>query len=436
MPNLTNLDATWMNADLLESLVHLQKLERLSISRLQGSQSEDNEFFEPSFQGSKRIKELNMADSSQMTDSALVSITRTCQQIRVLIVSGNRCLTHEGLIQWCDQLFSPPLLPKTPAGEISDFVPMTELTTINFANCSRIQSIGFQALFERSRHLQHVNLMSTRVGDEALQVLAAKNQGLRTVVLNCCVAISDAGLQTLLRDCRKLRAVSFLYCNRITVRVFFQNLWRCLGLKELRFSLNGWHVDLIERGIEGPTPEVEVNPSVILQHEDGFQGITAPQSHYYEPHLEFMIFGKPELDDTTDHHTLTQGLEPEDSFSSMQEYRQRLILSRMYGQIERLCQLEILDMRNTHLPFDLASGLCRLGRLEKLQILEWTGLEQPLGPPEITWLTGTVNKAAPLPSLHQLVFKGGYSMSKELLRKLKDHRPNLEVQLTQLLDHS
>ncbi|KAI7829517.1 hypothetical protein BC939DRAFT_10086 [Gamsiella multidivaricata] len=486
MPNLLDLDATWMDADLLASLVYLQKLERLSISRLQGSQSEENEFFEPSFQGSRRIVELNMADSSQMTDSALVSITRTCPQIRVLIVSGNKGLTHEGLIQWCEQIATSSSSSSSSSASLhhhpnysftnsrlylskAPVVGMTELTTINFANCNQIQSTGFQALFECSRNLQHVNLMSTRVEDAALQVLASQNKSLKSLVLNCCAAISNLGLQTLLRQCRQLRAVSFLYCHRITIRVFFQNLWKCLGLQELRFSLNGRHMDLIEHGLTGgaPAPVMEVNPSAVTtdtetETETGIQGDAS--SVFYEPQLEYLVYGGPELDDTpmnsnqlsasvnnintTPMSSLADHFhrDEDNSFSSVQEYRQHLILTQVYRQIEQLTQLSVLDMRDIHLPLDLAKGFSRLGHLEKLQVLELTGLGQPLGQPEVDWLLGAMNQdtlvveeqsrreKTPLPSLHQLVFKGGYSMSTKLLQKLKDHRPCLEVQLTQVKD--
>ncbi|KAG0204169.1 hypothetical protein BGX28_003784 [Mortierella sp. GBA30] len=505
MPNLLDLEATWMNADLLEALIHLQKLERLSIARLQGSQPEGNPYFEPSFQGSKRIKELNMADSSQMTDSALVSITKTCPQIQVLTVSGNRCLTHEGLIRWCQQLSStarhPPLSSQAsppyyyyslnnpslsiPKALQTKHEGMTELTTINFANCNRIQSEGFQALFECSHHLKHVNLMSTRVEDEALRVLSTRNLGLQSIILNCCAAISDQGLQMLLKFSRNLDSVSFLYCHRITVRVFFQTLWRCLGLKELRFSLNARHKDLIENGLE-------LNGDPGQEQEDqglsAASSVIAPSSKklFHEAQLEFLIFGKPEADDIelshaganvvnsrgngddalalTDPHMDAAGM----SSTSVQEYRQRLILAQIYRQIERLVCLQTLDMRDIHLPLDLDSGLARLGRLERLQVLELTGLDKPLGPAEVDWLVGVcdessayvsdkevgqqhqtevevvqdVTKACELDNKHRhfhsldtLVFKGGYSLSTPQLEKLRTSRPRLDVQLIQVKDH-
>ncbi|KAF9936236.1 hypothetical protein BGZ65_002625 [Modicella reniformis] len=463
MPNLIELNATWMNADLLESLVHLQKLERLSISRLQGSMSQDNMYFEPSFKGSPRIKELNMADSSQMTDSALVSITKTCSKLQVLNVSGNNYLTHEGLIRWCEQLQGSS---RSVAATVV-VVGMTELTTINFGNCNHIQSQGFQALFERSRHLQKVNLMSTRIEDTALQVLATQNSGLQTIILNCCPCISDQGLQTVLKTCRQLKVVSFLYCNRITVQVFFQNLWKCLEMEELRFSLNNRHLDLIEHGISNSdggggggslSSQNSEQQNDLLSNNNGLQ-----TSKFYEPQLEFMIFGRPDPDDSLDADTVNRGQGSSSTLTSVQEYRRRLILTQIYRQIERLGQLQILDMRNIHLPLDLTSGLSRLGRLATLQVLELTGLEQPLGVSEIEWLASAMPwicrttapgaatssldermqlqqdscfsiepSSIPLPRLRRLVFKEGHSMSIELLKKLNCCRPWLDVQLTQV----
>ncbi|KAF9192783.1 hypothetical protein BGZ51_004768 [Haplosporangium sp. Z 767] len=465
-----------MSADLLESLACLQKLERLSISRLQGSQPEDNPYFEPSFQGSRRIKELDMAYSPQMTDTALVSITRACPQIQVLTVSGNVCLTHESLIRWCDGLTSSPpssssssssssLLSLPMSLEMGDLA-MTELTTINFTNCVRILSVGFQTLFERSRNLQDVNLMSTRVEDEALQVLARQNQGLRSIVLNCCAYISDQGLQGILRSCHQLESVSFLYCNRITIQVFFQTLWKCLGLKELHFSLNARHKDLIENGL---------GQSAVQEQEDGLSqdhtldpASFVQQPPFYEPQLEYMIFGGSDVNDqdqtsssnaalynTSNVQSDALGINghmdaASSSASSVQEYRQRLILAQIYRQIERMGQLQTLDMRDIHLPLDLASGLWRLGCLDQLQVLEWTGLVKPLGLHEIDWFAGNLSsirselglnlesssvvKRYPLPSLTTLVLKGGFSLSRTLRKRLKSCRPRLKLYQIQVKD--
>ncbi|KAF9117196.1 hypothetical protein BGX27_000045 [Mortierella sp. AM989] len=399
MPNLIELNATWMNVDLLESLVYLQNLERLSISRLQGSYSEENMFFEPSFQGSKLLKELCMTDSSQMTDKALASITRTCPQIQVLIVSGNNCLTHEGLIGWCRWLSSLEEDPKSSSvyGSVAPGInphlstTMTALTTINFKNCNRIQSSGFQALFERSHHLEDVNLMSTRVEDAAL-----KN------------------------------------------------------------GLPGQH-----HGGNGDITEAQVNEQSVLQEisqAPHIPIISDSQPMFYEPQLEFMIFGEPDLRNADAHTPLlavtnsnisvgpaVYATNPNPlelpfhthavSSTTLQEYRRRLISAQVYRQIGQLLCLQILDIRDLYLPLDLASGLERLGGLYQLKILECTGLENPMGVPEVNWLLGLRSKQDigmiihPLPSLRQLVFKKGYGIPSEYLQTLREHRPLLDIQL-------
>ncbi|KAF9574117.1 hypothetical protein EC968_007369 [Mortierella alpina] len=485
MPNLLDLEATWMNTDLLQALIHLQKLERLWIPRLQGSQSEDNPHFEPSFQGSKRIRELNMSDTSLMTDASLVNITKTCPYIEVLTVSGNGCLTHEGLIRWCEQLRLQSSAYRRASHSISRTLDspctaMTALTTVNFANCNRIQSEGFEALFERSHHLQHVNVMATPIEDGALRVLAKQNADLRSVVLNCCARISDHGLQNLLRTSRKLEAVSFLYCHRISVQVFFQVLWKCIGLKELQFSFNIGHKTLIENGlstsghqdsglqeahhVQGSDPESMIS---LLAPANGSSSSSSP--HFHEPQLEFAIFGGPEEEDNESKGMGSEGagavsesMGGSDPFvdaararsASVQEYRQRLILSQIYRQLERLTSLELLAVRDIHLPLDVRSGLARLGRLEQLEVLYLAGLDKPFGPAEVDWLTGATGTAAAvhekqplsptdqsafrrtsplqgthqiLPSLKTLVFKGGFSLPRVLRQKLKFARPLLDL---------
>ncbi|KAF9348361.1 hypothetical protein BGX34_002524 [Mortierella sp. NVP85] len=497
MPNLIELDTTWMNADILEPLAYLQKLERLSISRLQGSMSDDNEYFVPSFKGSSKIKELNMAYSSQMTDSAFVSITRTCRQIEVLNVEGDCRLTHEGLIAWCDQLAAEAaaaaaegendhnhdddvtavtgqrrsmgagaLRFETGVGQVG----MTHLTTICFANCNRIQTDGFQTLFERSRHLQNVDLMATRIGDEALHTLSTRNAGLHTLNLNCCPNISDQGLQSVLRTSRQLRVVSFLYCNRITVRVFFQNVWKCLDLQVLRFSLNARHADLISHGVtavQGTNSQDTTTTATATAATTTEQDVS---NYFYEPQFEYMVFGKPDPEDDPQQHinsgildiSLSEtpqsrhqdenagsplGTAAPSQWASVQEYRQYQIVSQVYRQIERLKQLQTLDIRNIHLPLDIASGFHRLGHLKELQVLMLTGLERPLGELEIAWLTNTIHqegmqlpdddtdveplsKEVPLPQLRELVFKNCQGLSMDLLKQLKNYRPLIDVQMT------
>ncbi|KAG0335220.1 hypothetical protein BG004_000084, partial [Podila humilis] len=201
MPNLVELEALWMNADLLESVIQLQNLERLSAPRMQGSHPDDQSYFLPSFTGSSKITHLNLSDSHLVHDQVLVQIVRACPKIQVLALSGNRCLTDVGLVEWClggtkeqsetvatndivsssQDSSTPLLLPRhKPASEIGF---STSLTSINFSNCDKIESVGFEALFGNSHQLQDLNLMSTKVGDRALDILATNNNGLRSLIL-------------------------------------------------------------------------------------------------------------------------------------------------------------------------------------------------------------------------------------------------------------
>ncbi|KAG0054099.1 hypothetical protein BGZ83_011983 [Gryganskiella cystojenkinii] len=514
-PNLLELEASWMIADLLEAAVHLKKLERLSIPRLQGSHSEDNCYFRPSFQGSKNLRYLNMTDTHLMTDEALFQINKACPNIQVLAVSGNTSLTHDGLIQWCDALdsaaestssslsneekeFKPIVVTAgtlstsaafttfTTLNSVKSIQGWTELTTIDFTNCNRIQSEGFEALFQHSRHLQDVNLMSTRVQDKALFYLADQNPNLRSVVLNCCAHMSDVGLRKLLTTCVALESVSFLYCHRVSVSVFFHQLWKCLNLKELNFSLSTLHKVLIEFGLGTHGNNINGNNNssssssntmglaAVINNMESLitESILPTASEFFEPHLELQIFGEPDLETmdglppyavsesssapsmttspTTQAHSSGP---PSPGVSSVQEYRQQLILEQLYRQIERLSSLEALCMRDLHLPLTLARGLWRLGRLDRLKSLEWSGLEVPLGAPEVEWLAGgpagqSVFKGGegrnsgqtqeiidedvttlPLRSLKQLVIKGGYGMSTAQALVIQEQRPQLDIRL-------
>jgi len=405
-----------------------------------------------------------------MTDEALFQITKTSPHIQVLTVSGNRSLTHRGLIRWCEAL--EVACPKeVDANEESMSSPQsfivahqwTELTIVNFSNCNQIESEGFEALFERSRHLQDVNLMSTRVEDKALTLLADNNPDLHTIVLNCCAHMSDSGLRHLLTTCESLESVSFLYCHRVTAGVFFHRLWKCLKLKELQFSLNSLHQILIEFGLTTTISE----PSLGGVGAMATQSVLPTAAGFFDPHLEYQILGAPmplpapdvteETDlDTMDGLTSFDGasstsqphgnIPPTPIVHSAQEYRRQLILKQIYSQIERLSDLESLHMRDLRLPLTLSTGLWRLGQLDRLRVLEWTGLEKPLRTPEIEWLSGrrkcqrrddVIHEEAeaasmPMRMLERLMIKGGFGMSVSQAQEIQICRPALDIQLSHI----
>ncbi|KAG0030090.1 hypothetical protein BGZ81_003087 [Podila clonocystis] len=445
MPNLVQLDALWMNADLLESVIELQHLERLSAPRMQGSHPDDHSYFLPSFTGSSKITHLDMSDSHLVHDKVLVQITRACPQIQVLALSGNSCLTHAGLIEWCGGLHLPePSLSSAQDYILQPKLPLftTSLTSINFSNCNKIETEGFEALFQHSHQLQDLNLMSTKVGDTALEILADNNKHLRSLVLTCCAAISAQGLSRILRTSRELESVSFMYCSRVSAMVFFQlPLWTCTQLRELRFSLNKRHLDWVENGLSAAESASMVAMAQLLDgnnttgNDSGQNAATGGDIHvmdllaeegseFYEPLFQHFVEGieiplsSPSDDDTSRKSTdstrspLSSPMTPVPP-TTIQLYRQRMIVAQLYRQIERLTLLRVLDMRDLHLPLDLDSGLWRL--------------EQ-----EVAWLTSGEADEKPLPGLRQLLIKGGYGMSTAERVVLQAGRPELDLQLIQV----
>ncbi|KAG0034716.1 hypothetical protein BGZ82_005630 [Podila clonocystis] len=465
MPNLVQLDALWMNADLLESVIELQHLERLSAPRMQGSHPDDHSYFLPSFTGSSKITHLDMSDSHLVHDKVLVQITRACPQIEVLALSGNSCLTHAGLIEWCGGLHLPDPSSSSSAQEylLQPKLPLftTSLTSINFSNCNKIETEGFEALFQHSHQLQDLNLMSTKVGDTALEILADNNKHLRSLVLTCCAAISAQGLSRILRTSRELESVSFMYCSRVSAMVFFQlPLWTCTQLRELRLSLNKRHLDWVENGLSAAESASMVAMAQLLDGNNttgngsGQDTSTAGDIHvmdllaeegseFYEPLFQNFVEGieiplsSPSDDDTSRKSTdstrspLSSPVTPIPP-PTIQLYRQRMIVAQLYRQIERLTLLRVLDMRDLHLPLDLDSGLWRLGSLRQLEMLEWTGLQAPLREQEVAWLTSGEADEKPLPVLRQLLIKGGYGMSTVERVVLQAGRPELDLQLIQV----
>ncbi|KAF9404145.1 hypothetical protein BGZ94_004336, partial [Podila epigama] len=459
MPNLLQLEAPWMNADLLESVLQLQHLEHLAVPRMQGSHPDEHSFSLLSFTGSNKITYLDLSDSHIAHDQVLVQIIRACPKIQVLALASNRCLTDAALREWCEGISGKDesMMETTNNSNNSNnnhlnhrplsLLPSdksTCLTSINFSNCNRIRTEGFEALFRHSHQLQDLNLMSTAVGDKALELLAENNARLRSLVVNCCAAISAHGLSRILQTSQHLESVAFLFCSRVSAKVFFQTpLWACVRLKELRFSLNKQHLTWIEHGLN-PVENEKMAALVALLFGGGGRngggsegegegegegaendGNNADEIH--EPLFQYFVNGidkenagnissNAPADESTLEETM---LDPEVSSSrplTIQDYRQRLVVSQFYRQIERLTELKLLDMRDLHLPFRIESGLWRLARMARLERLEISGLEAPLGPQEIGWLVGDgvvkqKKQQLPLPMLQQLVFKSGHGMS-------------------------
>ncbi|KAG0098143.1 hypothetical protein BGZ93_000977 [Podila epicladia] len=465
MPNLVQLDALWMNADLLESVIQLQHLERLSVPRMQGSHPDDHSYFLPSFTGSSKITHLDMSDSHLVHDKVLVQITGACPQIEFLALSGNHCLTHAGLIEWCNgdlHLADPSSLSSLSSTGQDPLVTQpkrplftTSLTSINFSNCNKIETEGFEALFQHSHHLQNLNLMSTKVGDTALEILADNNKHLRSLILTCCAAISAQGLSRILRTSRELESVSFMYCSRVSAMVFFQlPLWTCTQLRELRFSLNKRHLDWVENGLSAVESASMVAMAQLLDNGSNNNNnninnanttgsdangqdaasvgdihvmdlLAEEGSEFHEPLFQHFVEGieipvssssddedggddensPRKSTDSTRLSLLSSPVTPAPP-ATVQQYRQRMILTQLYRQIERLTHLRVLDMRDLHLPLDLDSGLWRLGSLRQLEMLEWTGLQAPLREQEVAWLISGQDER-PLPALRQLLIKGG-----------------------------
>ncbi|KAF9438392.1 hypothetical protein BGZ76_008172 [Entomortierella beljakovae] len=353
--------------------LEIGKLERLVISNLQGSQSVENNFFEASFRGSEQIKELCITGSNLITNRALVGITNTCPNISVMDLSGDTCLTEAGLSEWCQQLKLASVY--------------TKLTTLNFANCNRIRTEGFEALFKQSRNLVH-------------------------------------------------------------------EPWRCPQLQELRFSFNGWHLDLIQRGLSSPTLNLgvmkKIHPSILENSRRLYNDHSNSEEAFHDPYLEHFIFGGLEndisetkstsqsLNDPAPNNSIPDALLNSSNHSlhtssaTKTEYRQRLVLAQIYQQIEQLTRLQILDVRGIRLPLNIASGFGRLGALENLKTFECHGLITPMGESEVDWLIGLEHGndlcTQPLPKLTKIAFKNGHGIPKQYLQKLGEHRPLIELE--------
>ncbi|KAF9543727.1 hypothetical protein EC957_000506 [Mortierella hygrophila] len=251
------------------------------------------------------------------------------------------------------------------------------LTRFQLQCCPYVGSDEISALTKASPGLAHVSLGHSSASDSILMDLASsldRASRLRSLSVSFSPLITTAGIRTIVDSCFGLEELDFELCPRVTLDVFSEPAWVCLGLKVLNMS-----------NIHG--------------------GSTS----------------------SIDSRRARSGLDPTLMFSFSLT---ACCLKDMYRQLGRLLLLQELDMCG--LPFRL--NLMDQGRdavegLERLRILRLSEQTFPLEPKDVIWL------ATRLSSLRWLEL-GEESIRNHSRKMLMEVNPDIRIFIVDKRSHS
>jgi hypothetical protein len=139
----------------------------------------------------KKLKSLNLAGCRRMRDGAMYAIAQSCH----------------------------------------------DLACVSVKYCENITDKGAEHLAVGCPMLRFVDMSYTNMGDRALAAIGAHCEHMRSIKVNRCIRVTDAGVARLSQGCRWLESVSFAGCDRLSERAMCYIAGACPNLVQL--NLNG-----------------------------------------------------------------------------------------------------------------------------------------------------------------------------------------------------
>ncbi|KAK3841553.1 MAG: hypothetical protein J3R72DRAFT_445103 [Linnemannia gamsii] len=289
-------------------------------------------------------------------DKTLEAIGRSFSTLQELGIFNNYSITFAGLTGFVEHC--------------------TTLTRFQLQCCPYVGSDGVLALIRASPGLTHVSLGHCKATDSALMELASsigRASRLRALSVAFSTYITTAGIRTIVDSCFNLEELDFELCPQVTLDVFSEPAWVCVGLKVLNMS----------------------------------------NSHGGTTYSYDGVRSRAGL-----------GL----SFTLTLPYLAHTIKD-IYSQIGRLSQLQELDMCALPFLLDLATlGRPTIESLKCLRILRLSEQVGPLGSQVVIWL------ATRLPSLRWLEL-GQESATDDFCRTLMLVNPDIRIFIAGRRDH-
>lgn len=197
--------------------------------------------------GCHDLRALHLAGCRFVSDALLKALSENCHNLEELALQGCTNITDSGitiLVEGCHRMKHLDINKCSNIGNIGIFnvsrVCSATLKTLKMLDCYRIGDESISNLAKYCKNLETLIIGGCRdISDESMILLAnACNNSLRRLRMDWCLNISDASLDNILLQCRKLEVLDIGCCEEVTDAAFQQlgNEGCKLALKILKVS--------------------------------------------------------------------------------------------------------------------------------------------------------------------------------------------------------
>lgn len=170
------------------------------------------------------MRSLNLTDCTHLTDYAVEGLAERCRNLSTLILRGCDGLTDKALLHMAD-----------PSISITSTLPLCDtLQSLTLAYSSNFTAQGILSLVPSCVCLEELDLsgLASAVTDRFVSMLAQSCPTLQKLVLQKCIALSDAGLCAL-ADHLWLEHVDLMGCGKLSDEGVEVLVEACTGLRFL-----------------------------------------------------------------------------------------------------------------------------------------------------------------------------------------------------------
>ncbi|KAK2427116.1 F-box/LRR-repeat protein [Trifolium repens] len=207
---------------------------------------------------------INLSGCEMLTESALFALVRNCAslseiqmerigrksvenpdslmdfgvypQFKSLNFANNPWLSNEIIIKFASVFPNLQVLDLSNCGDISDesicqVLRCCKIRYLNLAICKRVNFHGLN--FEVSK-LEVLNLSSTKVDDETLNVISRNCCGLLQLKLKYCDYVTEKGVNQVIEKCTQMRKINLAHCGKLHNNVVDSMLYSRPSIRKIK----------------------------------------------------------------------------------------------------------------------------------------------------------------------------------------------------------
>jgi hypothetical protein len=157
-------------------------------------------------------------------------------QFKSLNFANNPWLSNESIIKFASIFPNLQVLDLSNCGDISDesicqVLRCCKIRYLNLTFCKRVDFHGLN--FEVSK-LEVLNLSSTKVDDETLNVISRNCCGLLKLKLNFCNHVTEKGVNRVVEKCTQLRKINLVGCRKLHNNVVDSMLYSRPSIRKIK----------------------------------------------------------------------------------------------------------------------------------------------------------------------------------------------------------